>query len=108
MPFYKGQAFGAKTVPFPQKKLTEYILWASSLQLEPGFKELDFEPKRLIPVFGIAIPISGEYLVTNLHLSKEKGKRPLLLILGGSNEGFTYAPGDWRIEDFLNRGYHVL
>lgn len=50
----------------------------------------------------------SQYLVTNLHLSKIEGKRPLILMLGGSNEWFTHAPDDWKIADFLARGYHVL
>ncbi|HXW52504.1 MAG TPA: acyl-CoA thioester hydrolase/BAAT C-terminal domain-containing protein [Myxococcota bacterium] len=50
----------------------------------------------------------SRHLVTNLHLAKVDEKRPLLLILGGSNESYTYAPGDWRIKSFLDRGIHVL
>lgn len=52
--------------------------------------------------------LASQYLVTNLHLSEKPGKRPLILMLGGSNEGFTYEPGDWRINAFLERGFHVL
>ncbi len=52
--------------------------------------------------------LESEHLVTNLHLSNHEGRRPLLLILGGSNPGYSFAPGDWQIQAFLERGYHVL
>lgn len=59
----------------------------------------EYEPEKYL---------ASQYLVTNLHLSATEGKRPLLLILGGSDGNFSYRPGDERIKDFLDRGYHVL
>jgi len=52
--------------------------------------------------------LQSKYLVTNLHLSKKDGRRPLLLILGGSSGGFPYPYGDTKIKMFLDSGYHVL
>ncbi len=74
------------------------ITYSSNINIEYAVKDHYEAEKYLL----------SEYLVTNLHLSKQEGKRPLILMLGGSNEGFTHRPGDWRIESFLERGYHVL
>lgn len=78
--------------------LVSCFSWAATISIVPAIKG-QYEAEKYL---------ASEHLITNLHLSKKESRRPLLLILGGSNEGFTHVPGDWQIQAFLDRGYHVL
>lgn len=54
------------------------------------------------------VDLVSKHLLTRLYLSPLPGKRPLVLLLGGSNPWLSYPPGNYRIERLTKNGYHVL